>query len=219
MNLPREWQLLVAAAKLQPSTADRDQVEKELAGRHVNWDRVVDYAYQHDIAPLIYRTLARLSDGDAAPAAFERLKAAFLANAVRNAVLFRELQKLLRALREGKIPVVVLKGAALAETVYGDRALRPMSDVDLLIRKENLNAVERLLGPLGYALDENQQNIKEWYFTHYYHLVFSKKVSSSFTVCFEIHWHLERPTRRFLIDTEAVWKRAVPARIADVPAL
>ena len=33
------------------------------------------------------------------------------------------------------VPFLVLKGAALAHLVYGDPRLRPMRDVDLLIRK------------------------------------------------------------------------------------
>ena len=40
-------------------------------------------------------------------------------------------------------PVILLKGAALALTLYDDPAIRPMNDVDLLVRSEHLPEVLR----------------------------------------------------------------------------
>jgi hypothetical protein len=219
MNIPREWQMLIAGSKLEPTDADCRYIEKELSAGMVDWDRVADRAFQHDIAPLMHRSLQRLSRTHPAPAAFEKLKSAYLANAARNSLLFRELQLLLRELQERQKPVIVLKGAALVETVYRDRGLRPMSDVDLLIRKEDLIEVENIMFSLGYALNEKQRNRKEWYYAHYHHFEFRKRISPSFAVCCEIHWCLEPPTRPFPIDMEGVWKRATVASITTVPAL
>src|SRR5262245_58242999 len=125
MNLPREWELLVAGVKLEPTSRNRRHIEKEFTGSGLDWDRVVDLAYQHDIAPLLYRSVRVLEGTPDAPAAIKRLREAYLANALRNTLLFQELQKILTVLRDCRKPVVALKGAALAETVYGNRALRP----------------------------------------------------------------------------------------------
>ena len=57
----------------------------------------------------------------------------------------------MRALRESDIPVIVLKGACLAETIYGNIALRSMGDVDLLVRREDMARVVQILGNLGYS--------------------------------------------------------------------
>ena len=52
--------------------------------------------------------------------------------------------------REG-LPVVVLKGAALAELVYQHIGLRTMADVDLLVEKKNLDKAGSILERLGYC--------------------------------------------------------------------
>jgi len=219
MNLPREWELLVAGVKMEPTSRNRQHIEKEFTGSGLDWNRVVDLAYQHDIAPLLYRSVRQLSGTPSAPAAIERLREAYLANALRNTLLFRELQKILTVLRDRRKPVVALKGASLAETVYRDRALRPMSDMDLLIRKEDIGEVEELLSGLGYGLDEEHSSRKDWCIAHYYQLAFRKEVSPAFTSCLEIHWMLERPTRPFRIDVDGLWERVTATEIAGVPAL
>ena len=62
----------------------------------------------------------------------EHLKASYYATAARNTLLFRELSRILAALAEAEIPVILLKGVDLAQTLYPDPALRLMGDLDLL---------------------------------------------------------------------------------------
>lgn len=47
-----------------------------------------------------------------------------------------ELERLLQAMNSAAIPVMLLKGAALNLTLYKKSGLRPMSDIDLLVRPE-----------------------------------------------------------------------------------
>ena len=49
------------------------------------------------------------------------------------------------------IPMVLLKGWALVPLVYHDLALRPLSDVDILVPKEHVEAVVRALESMGYV--------------------------------------------------------------------
>ncbi len=46
--------------------------------------------------------------------------------------------------------MLVLKGMALAEPVYGNPALRPMDDIDLLVRREDAPRARAALTDLGY---------------------------------------------------------------------
>ena len=219
-SLSRESQFLLACVKLEPTRQDLHWVEQELGHPTLKWNRVVDLAYQQDVAPLIYNTLSRFDTSVVnCTSALRRLRAAYYVNAVRNTLLFQELQNILRTLGRRGRAAIVLKGAALAETVYPNRALRPMSDLDLLIHKEELVDVEELFAELDYVLDEKQLKMKEWYDTHYHHLAFHKVLAPSLTLRCEIHWSLERPTRPFPIDIDGIWKRAVPATIADIQAL
>ena len=52
---------------------------------------------------------------------------------------------------EAGIPLVLLKGAALAGPVWGDPALRPMSDIDAWVRAEDLPRATARMGAMGFV--------------------------------------------------------------------
>ena len=70
--------------------------------------------------------------------------------AIQNTLLYHQLGKVLSALKREHIPVIILSGAALAETVYPDISQRVMGDVDILIKKDDLDKVNTILVELGY---------------------------------------------------------------------
>jgi hypothetical protein len=53
------------------------------------------------------------------------------------------------ALHAAGIPALLLKGAALVETVYPDPAQREMLDLDILVPGEQLDEASSVLTPLG----------------------------------------------------------------------
>jgi hypothetical protein len=117
-------------------------------------------------------------------------------------------------LRSEGIAVIVLKGAYLAEVVYGDVALRSMSDVDLMVRQRDLARVEARLFEMGYAQRENPEADMDYAAHHHLH-----PLTKPGGVPIEIHWTIERPTEPFTIDVEGLWERARPATIAGVEVL
>jgi hypothetical protein len=48
------------------------------------------------------------------------------------------------------VDYIFFKGAALRRTIYRDRTLRPMNDIDVLVRKEEAASIVRLLKGSGY---------------------------------------------------------------------
>jgi len=66
--------------------------------------------------------------------------------------LYREivLGRLLDEFNAGGVQVMALKGLYLGEVVYKDAALRPMADVDLLVREEHFERAGHELERLGY---------------------------------------------------------------------
>lgn len=73
------------------------------------------------------------------------------ASAAKNRALFEGGRRLLSVLAAANIDTLLLKGGALAVTVYGERALRPMSDLDVLVPTGRArDAIDRL-GRAGWA--------------------------------------------------------------------
>ena len=214
MDLSPEWRLLLTCARAKPTAEELSLIREDLARADLDWDYVAKTACTHGIAPLVYRSLQRSGVASLLlPAPAKRLRGAYYGTAARNALLYHEVHKVLMALREKNIEAIALKGAALAETVYPHRALRPMSDIDLLVRKEKVTEAETKLLDLGYMFQEHGKT-KQYYQEHHYHWVFTKRS----TISIEIHWHIKRPTDPFRVDIDGLWERAQPVKIAGIDA-
>jgi hypothetical protein len=122
-----------------------------------DWQLLTLMARTEGVAPLMYDAFKRAGpERVGVPAdSFRELKEEYYQTAAYNALLFEELEKILGALEEAGIPVVLLKGAALAQTVYPDPALRPMSDLDLLVHEGDLDRCEEIVHELGYNKEPN----------------------------------------------------------------
>lgn len=66
------------------------------------------------------------------------------------------LNALLRAAEREGLEMIVLKGAALAETVYPRPGLRPFGDLDVLVRPADAAQARALLESLGFVADPAQ---------------------------------------------------------------
>jgi Uncharacterised nucleotidyltransferase len=99
-----------------------------------SFDELATDAEQHGMEPLVLAHIERA--GLAVPADLRaRLRARQTQHAHAAAVRSRVVADVAGAMAQAGVPFLVLKGAALAHLVYGDPRLRPMRDVDLLIRK------------------------------------------------------------------------------------
>ena len=99
-----------------------------------SFDELAIAAEQHGMEPLVLAHIERT--GLAIPADLRaRLRARRTQHAHAAAVRARVVADVACAMAQAGVPFLVLKGAALAHLVYDDPRLRPMRDVDLLIRK------------------------------------------------------------------------------------
>jgi hypothetical protein len=117
--------------------ACRDDISVRAAAGTIDWDVLLALAAAMGVAPLVYRTLrhARGVTPEPVMAALRRYYAETAASNLRQSY---RLENVLRTLAERSIPAMLLKGAALLRLVYRDPGLRPMRDVDLLVRHGDL---------------------------------------------------------------------------------
>lgn len=69
-----------------------------------------------------------------------------------NIIAFQEAEEIISIFTSDNIPIIALKGLALAETIYPHIGMRKMSDIDLLIKKKDLVRVCSKLQNLGFEL-------------------------------------------------------------------
>jgi len=201
------------AARLIALLAERDATTETLTV--AEWDRLIALAQQHHVAPLLYARLKKRGIM-LPPAIAEQLRQIYRASATRNLRLFQELGDILRALQAANIPVILLKGACLAEAVYGNVALRPMVDVDLLVKPADLAKELDVLRTLGYAAEhpfeiESVRHLEP-------HM---PQLCKPGGVTLELHWTIVFPGSyvHFDHDLDQLWSRANPATIGGVQSL
>ncbi len=170
------------------------------------WETLVAEASRHGVSALAYQALAH--GGYAPRRVVQALEGHYLRNRLRNLRLYGRLAALLDALTAQAIDVIVLKGAFLAQAVYEDAALRPMSDADLLVRHSDLERAARAMRALGWrqspALPEGGHQLPTFELAG---------------VQIDLHWSIEDDAAPFAIDVAGLWQRAVPARVGRAQAL
>lgn len=185
-------------------------------GNSVNWDDFVNQALEENMAPLAHYHISRLKL-DIPQNAAQSLKTRYLESAVRNMLLLGELGKVLKLFKDNGVQVIVLKGAALLGNVYKNIALRPMSDIDILIHKSDLETAVELISTLGY--EDACEDISEDFAEQYRSELTMIRTGDS-PVRIELHWKLLNFSYG-TGDVEHIWETAVPAKIEgfDVPTL
>lgn len=150
------------------------------------------------------------------PEVLRRLDQVYYQQAARNARFGASLREVLATFSRHGVPVIVLKGASLAELVYGNIALRRMVDLDVLVPPRDLDLAEELVRELGYVADESSHPA-EWYRGQHHHLVPYRAPDGSSIL--ELHHHIFPPAAGLQVPIEDFWQRARPAGFSSGPAL
>ncbi len=172
----------------------------------VDWPALVELAVREGTAPLLRSHLHRLDLLDRLPTpARRRLTEVARAVWAANAVLARHWGEATAALRQAGVVTLTLKGMALANVVYAEPGLRPMADVDLLVRPTERAVALATLRALGYRTPgEGADLLGE-------SRSFAELVRDGTRI--DLHWHAARYLRFegvVEVDHEGMWSRARP---------
>ncbi|MGE3843732.1 MAG: nucleotidyltransferase family protein [Vicinamibacterales bacterium] len=129
-------------------------------------------------------------------------RAAHLTETMRMNAYLRECGRVLTLLDSHGVGQVVMKGAALAATVYASPALRHAHDFDVLLRQPDLARGEQLMRSNGFSAS---RHVSEGL----HHLA---PLTNALGFAVELHRHPAQVYPRF--DATGLWNRSVPARVA-----
>ncbi len=122
---------------------------RQILQHGVDWERLVQLADHHGLTPLLFRRLSSEMD-PRQPSLLGALREQDASNTHRALWLTLELLNIHRHLQARGLEALPYKGPALAESLYGNVALRQFSDLDLLIRSDDLPRIKTALRELGY---------------------------------------------------------------------
>ena len=199
-----EYALLLAA--IAPA---HDARREDLHWDEARWDRVLRLAAWHRLSPMLYRHLR--SRHVAPPRIVDALEETYFSNAARNLFVGEALRRVLEALSSADAPAMLLKGAALVESLYPDPALREMLDLDILVPQARLDAANAALAAIGYRPASplhSERDTPAWTRVHHHHdpaLVDEHRIAAV-----ELHHHVAMAQERRHFDISGMWERAQP---------
>ncbi len=176
----------------------------------ISWPAVIRLAHKERVAPLLQTAVRRA--GIPVPAAEQQtLHRIYYQTAAMEAYRLQILERILAALSAVPVPVLLLKGPALSETLYRNLGARAVGDLDLVVPAEQVSACRRVLEDLDYVPTEVEV-------TPGAHLAYRNE--QAYTTAapgggyVEIHWHLlDIPHYLRKIPVQWFWQHSQPVEI------
>ena len=203
----RQFLILCLQSRFHPAALD--QARRLAAKANFDWPAVGDLISEERLAPLLH-VISR--DLDLFPVQLEiDMRETYLHNGIRNALLLKELAQVIAHCSAAEIELLVLKGAVLAEMVYHNIAVRPMVDLDILVRETDVEETLKQLAAIGYETTDAE--------THpgsllAYENELTLRKRGPVDVMLELHWSLlDSPHYQRVIDMDWFWQTAVPCRV------
>ena len=158
------------------------------------------------VLPQLYRNLvdAGCDDPDR-----ERLKGIYRHEWSSNQILFNAAGPALRALHDAGIEAMVLKGGAVAGLYPDGLGTRPMRDIDILLRREAVDAGLRILASHGVATEDARRLARARRARHAYSLT----GPTGFDL--DLHWEALAKVG----SDVALWRSARPGLLGGAPVL
>ncbi len=167
--------------------------------------QVASWAIQYDLGSLLYSrcqqshpTLTPFLQGDRFAAIAE------------NKLHFDALHDIETAFTNANLSLTLLKGMALAQSVYGDSSWRTMSDIDILVQDSEMKTAVFIMQELGYNPSEKESRPASLQALGQGEIPLNK-AGTPFLI--ELHWTalhgwwLQRTTN---IDNDDIWQRRQP---------
>ncbi len=188
------------------------QAQVDAALLDADWNAMRSLAAHERVAPLLYRAV---TNSPAIPLdVLEDLRHAYRTTAVRVGQLRSALVDALRVFDTAGVQVLLLKGAALSCGVWTDRGLRPWSDLDVCVRRDQVAAAIHALAPLGYTSGRMETTVGATV-AHESELL----LAGPGGVLIDLHWSLfDSPHYQSRAGDTYVWDHARAVVVDDAPA-
>ena len=174
--IPNELQATLLRAALLSGDSGKQAWESWQARSNLE---SLDYA-SFRLLPLVYSNQSRLENTDHPE--FARLKGTVRLTWSKNQLLLRSLQTTLGKLEQQGIEPVALKGSALLMGGYQPIGGRPMHDLDILIKPDEVGAVKRCLEELGWQAQSIRAPLRKFRREQVFHNDQDQEL--------DLHWHL-----------------------------
>ncbi|SDC82254.1 nucleotidyltransferase domain-containing protein [Williamwhitmania taraxaci] len=200
-RLTIEQQILLAVCSAGGSTQRTEA--KGLLHKPFCWETLVSLSDRHRMLPLFYNNFKN-DFGDTEIPPFLREK--FLAQTHQTLKMAAETVRISSLLTHNNIANIVIKGPFLGQQLYGDLALRPSRDIDILISDNDIGAFHALFVSEGYMLVnadfELSPKQRAYYYKHKNQVAYTHSKTG---IMVELHWRLFSQESLFPVSLNQVF--------------
>lgn len=184
----------------------------------IRWDRILELGHVHGVAGLVRHRLRVGGHWHGVPdSAGRALDTWHGAMRFKHLARARQLAHILSAASAAGIDPIVLKGAALAAMAYPHPAMRPMVDIDLLVKPDEVGAMAAILERVGYVPAEVHYS-EAFNRARGYHLLFTDPAGHRLAV--EVHWRVASLLeQRNALSASALRARTIRMRVVAIPGI
>jgi hypothetical protein len=201
-GLPAEEGLLVECSR----RVLNERKILDMAYEVVDWWRVFDYESKHMLLTVTHALKGHegIVPEDVSGRMLERYDTLIHHSARQHLEAFR----IASVFRGSGIDVALLKGLHMQLSYYTPDYIRPVSDIDFLVREQQLEAAIDALKNEGYSPPPAEKRGRRFWSRYGHHVQYfdDKKCT-----LIELHWSLAKRYSPFTIDVREVWADASPA--------
>lgn len=148
--LTTEEKLLVALCRMRFNNEQRLAIRDQMEAVS-DWNSFVERSNKHGIIALCWHNITETGNSEYIPTPIlKKLHSGYLKSLTRNTFLFKMLDEVISLAKKENIKIVLLKGIALEKTVFGNKGLRQMNDIDILVMPEQALLLRKLLLNNGF---------------------------------------------------------------------
>lgn len=208
--MQREGGLLLCCSGVQPAAESSARIEALLAER-LDWPWIVATARLHGVGPLLYSHLRARGLDRLEQTPLDNLREPFQRDVRRSFLMSQELLAILELFSENEIPALPYKGPVLAAAEYGNVALRPCCDLDILVHRADLAHARELLMARGYVREHQLTPLHERAWLQARNDINLHRPDLDIVV--ELHWEVVPRRLGVRFDDERLWTQTQAVRI------
>jgi len=201
--------LLTRSMRIRVDPVSDRQVVQQV--QLTEWQEAATQAEANGLGPLLYLYLKTVET--VYPAFVRReLQGLYLRHRHANRVRTQVLAEILAAYRAAGIEVRVLKGMALVHLVYPEPGLRPMRDIDLLVKESQMVQAQQLLADLGFHAPLPDDSLRDK------HLAPATRQTDGLTITVELHHNLFESFQMVSMTFDDLASASLAFQLGDTPA-
>ncbi|MEA1954190.1 MAG: nucleotidyltransferase family protein [Campylobacterota bacterium] len=203
----KHFQFLIYCTKSDLTKKEIAYLHTSITDENISISHIIQLAYKHGIVPLVYKTIKQLFHTKNSSLNIDnfllKLQSHYKTISQRNMLMSAELIYLIKLFAKHNIDALAFKGPTLAQMAYGDITLRQFGDLDILIKKEDIDKIDILFKKSGYQhllpLTSVQTSVR---------LKYAKDLSfihPSKGIHLEMHWAFLNQNYPIQMDLENFW--------------